>query len=68
MTTPQTIGITGAAGFIGSHLSDRLVAEGRRVIGIDDLSHGSMRNVEHLLGNELFSFRQFDCRDTLRMR
>jgi UDP-glucose 4-epimerase len=68
LTIPQKIGITGAAGFIGSHLSDRLVAEGRQVIGIDDLSHGSMRNVEHLLGDERFTFRQFDCRDTLRMR
>ena len=38
------------------------------IAGIDDLSHGSMRNVQHLLGNERFSFRQFDCRDTLRMR
>lgn len=67
-TTPNTIGITGAAGFIGSHLSDRLVAEGRRVIGVDDLSHGSMENLGGVIADENFTFHEFDCRDAQRMR
>ena len=67
-TTPNTIGITGAAGFIGSHLSDRLVAEGRRVIGVDDLSHGSLENLSGVIADENFTFHEFDCRDAHRMR
>jgi UDP-glucose 4-epimerase len=63
VTRPSTVGITGAAGFIGSHLSDRLVSEGRRVIGVDDLSHGSLSNIAHLLDHPSFQFRRFDCRD-----
>ena len=40
--------ITGAAGFIGSHLADRLLSEGAKVIGIDNLSTGSLQNIAHL--------------------
>ena len=67
-TTPNTIGITGAAGFIGPHLCDRLVREGRRVIGVDDLSHGSLENLAGVIADENFTFHEFDCRDALRMR
>jgi UDP-glucose 4-epimerase len=42
--------ITGGAGFIGSHLADRLIADGHQVILLDDLSTGSHANIEHLLG------------------
>ena len=42
--------ITGGAGFIGSHLADRLLADGHQVILLDDLSTGSHANIEHLLG------------------
>jgi len=42
--------VTGAAGFIGSHLCDRLVADGGEVVALDNLITGSRRNVEHLLG------------------
>ena len=41
--------ITGAAGFLGSHLCDRFIAEGMHVIGMDNLITGSLKNIEHLL-------------------
>ncbi len=46
--------VTGAAGFLGSHLTDRLLAEGHDVIGMDNLITGSERNVAHLAGNRRF--------------
>lgn len=52
--------VTGAAGFLGSHLTDRLVAEGHRVIGIDNLLTGNVANIEHLAGNENFKFIKQD--------
>ncbi len=48
--------ITGAAGFLGSHLSDRFIAEGHTVIGMDNLITGNMDNLAHLFGHERFSF------------
>lgn len=68
MTGPAKVGVTGAAGFIGSHLCERLLAEGRSVVGIDDFSHGSMRNMQTFLADPEFSFRELDCRDALRTR
>jgi dTDP-glucose 4,6-dehydratase len=56
----QTAVVTGAAGFLGSHLTDRLLAEGYRVIGIDNLLTGNMRNVKHLEGNADFEFIHHD--------
>ncbi|NBV14437.1 MAG: SDR family oxidoreductase [Sphingobacteriia bacterium] len=55
-----TILITGAAGFLGSHLSDRFIAEGFKVIAMDNLLTGSLRNIEHLFGNENFTFIKHD--------
>ncbi|SFV33455.1 UDP-glucuronic acid decarboxylase family protein [Thermoflavifilum thermophilum] len=48
--------ITGAAGFLGSHLCDRFVQEGFHVIGMDNLLTGSLRNIEHLFPLENFEF------------
>src|SRR5438552_13507726 len=47
---------TGGAGFLGSHLIDRLLAEGHRVIAIDNLITGNLKNISHLAGNEDFAF------------
>ena len=52
--------MSGAAGFIGSHFCDRLIAEGHSVIGLDNLVTGSARNIEHLQGNPRFQFRRQD--------
>lgn len=49
--------ITGAAGFLGSHLCDRFLAEGYRVTGMDNLITGNMTNLEHLNDNPDFNFR-----------
>jgi dTDP-glucose 4,6-dehydratase len=52
--------ITGGAGFIGSHLADRLLAAGNEVIAVDNLATGHTRNIEHLAGNEKFRFIKHD--------
>ena len=52
--------ITGAAGFLGSHLSDRFVAEGHSVVGMDNLITGNMDNIAHLFGHERFHFIKHD--------
>jgi UDP-glucose 4-epimerase len=48
--------ITGGAGFIGSHLADRLLADGHQVVVLDDLSTGRYENIQHLLGRPDFEF------------
>ena len=55
--------ITGGAGFIGSHLADRLLAEGYEVIALDNLSTGHPRNIAHLMGNRNFRFLNYDVTD-----
>lgn len=52
--------ITGAAGFLGSHLCDALLADGHDVIGLDNFVTGSENNISHLFGNEHFSFYKHD--------
>lgn len=52
--------ITGAAGFLGSHLCDRFIKEGYRVIGMDNLITGSLQNIEHLFKLEQFEFYHHD--------
>ena len=55
-----TVLVTGAAGFLGSHLTDRLLAGGYDVIGVDNLFTGSKRNVEHLRDHPNFEFIRHD--------
>ncbi len=52
--------ITGAAGFLGSHLCDRFIKEGFHVIGMDNLITGSLNNIEHLVPLEHFEFHHHD--------
>ena len=52
--------VTGAAGFLGSFLSERLVDEGHRVLGIDNFFTGKKHNVAHLLGHPRFELREHD--------
>ncbi len=60
--------ITGAAGFIGSHLSDRFLAEGHSVIGMDNLITGNVRNIAHLAGNSRFLFVKHDVTNYIYVR
>jgi dTDP-glucose 4,6-dehydratase len=52
--------VTGAAGFLGSHLTDALLAEGNSVIGVDNLCTGSLKNLDHLKREPRFEFVQAD--------
>lgn len=54
--------LTGSAGFLGSHIADKLIHEGHTVIGLDDLSTGSLKNLDTLLQHERFSFVEHDVR------
>lgn len=55
--------ITGGAGFLGSHLTDRLLQEGHSVIAIDNLITGNVANIEHLAGNKDYKFICHDVTD-----
>lgn len=56
----KTVLITGAAGFLGSHLTDAVLSAGARVIGVDNFVTGSAKNIEHLRDNPNFTFIQAD--------
>jgi dTDP-glucose 4,6-dehydratase len=60
MAEPKRAVILGAAGFIGSHLVDRFLAEGWSVVGVDNLITGTRRNLEHLAGHARFDFVEAD--------
>jgi dTDP-glucose 4,6-dehydratase len=57
--------LSGAAGFIGSHLSDRLLAEGHEVIGLDNFITGSRENIAHLAANPRFQLIEHDVSKTI---
>jgi dTDP-glucose 4,6-dehydratase len=59
-TAKKRVLITGAAGFLGSHLCDRFIVEGYEVIGMDNLLTGSLTNIEHLFPLKEFSFYHHD--------
>lgn len=60
MSSKKRVLITGAAGFLGSHLCDRFIKEGCRVIGMDNLITGDLKNIEHLMKLENFEFYHHD--------
>ena len=59
--------ISGAAGFIGSHLCDRLIGEGHRVVALDNLITGHRQNIQHLLQNPNFEYIEFDVCQPLQI-
>ena len=64
----KKIGVTGAAGFIGSHLCERLLADGYEVVGIDDMSYGSTLNLGSCFDHPLLHFEVMDCRHRRELR
>ncbi len=60
--------ITGGAGFLGSHLSDRFISEGYHVICMDNLITGSTSNIEHLFGNKAFQFIEHDVTNYIHVK
>src|SRR5471032_918582 len=56
----KTAVVTGGAGFLGSHLTDRLLAEGFRVVGVDNFVTGNPANLDHLKNNPNYSFQEQD--------
>ncbi len=65
MSASPTSVVTGGAGFLGSHLCERLLAEGHRVVAIDNLLTGNPANISHLAGNERFKFIRQDVTEYL---
>ncbi len=65
LPSPPTSVVTGAAGFLGSHLTDLLLSRGHKVIGIDNFVTGSVDNISHLGGNRNFKFIQQDVTEFL---
>lgn len=56
----KTVLVTGGSGFLGSHLCDRMLAEGHKVIAMDNLITGNPENIAHLMGNDDFKFIKHD--------
>jgi dTDP-glucose 4,6-dehydratase len=67
LITNQTILITGGAGFIGSHLADRLIKDFNKVIVVDNLVTGSMKNIEHLLSHPDFKFIEHNVSEYIKI-
>ena len=67
MKDMATAAVSGGAGFLGSHLCDYLLAQGDRVICIDNLDTGSLQNIEHLRNGEDFLFVNHDVTEPLEL-
>src|SRR5262245_528422 len=67
MNGPQKCLVTGAAGFIGSHLVDRLLERGVRVLGVDNLKLGRRQNLAGALQHPAFKFVELDVNDGTRL-
>src|SRR5579872_1318845 len=61
--TPSRVVVTGGAGFLGSHLAERLMDDGAEVVCVDNMITGSASNVSHLEGNQRFTLRPDDVTD-----
>ncbi|WP_293677727.1 UDP-glucuronic acid decarboxylase family protein [uncultured Phenylobacterium sp.] len=66
--TQSTILVTGGAGFLGFHLCRRLLADGHRVICLDDLSSGPREHVQHFLDHPAYSFIEHDVREPIALQ
>lgn len=64
----KTVLVTGAAGFLGSHLCDALLSHGHNVIGVDDLSHGNRDNLAQAIKNPRFRFQLLNVADSEKLR
>ena len=64
---PLRIVVSGAAGFVPSHMCDRLLAEGHTVIGLDNLITGARRNIAHLAGHPRFQFQSQDVSEPFQI-
>lgn len=60
--------VTGGAGFLGSHLCDKLIKESHEVICVDNLSTGNIDNVSHLMGNESFHFVKYNVTEFIHVK
>ena len=68
MARKKTVVITGGAGFLGSHLCDRFIEEGMKVVCVDNLITGNMNNLKHLKKNKDFRFIKHDISKELRFQ
>ena len=63
----KTVLITGAAGFLGSHLCDYFLSKDFKVLGIDNLITGNLNNLSHLESNSNFEFRKIDITQNFKI-
>lgn len=64
----RKVGVTGAGGFVGSHVCELLLARGCEVVGVDDLSYGSVSNIAPFLDHPRFQLEVFDCAHQRELR